>query len=39
MDKIEPGQGDDPLSSLKEFTAARIGIGRTGVSIPLKQSL
>ncbi len=41
MDKIEPGhQSDnDPLSSLKEFTAARIGIGRTGASIPLKQSL
>jgi ethanolamine ammonia-lyase small subunit len=41
MDKIEPGQSlkDDPLSLLKEFTAARIGIGRTGASIPLKQSL
>jgi ethanolamine ammonia-lyase small subunit len=41
MDKIEQGPHllDDPLSSLKEFTAARIGIGRTGASIPLKQSL
>jgi ethanolamine ammonia-lyase small subunit len=41
MDKIEPGQSlkDDPLSLLKAFTAARIGIGRTGASIPLKQSL
>jgi ethanolamine ammonia-lyase small subunit len=41
MDKIEPGQHlqDDPLSLLKEFTAARIGIGRTGTSIPLKQLL
>jgi ethanolamine ammonia-lyase small subunit len=41
MDKIEPGHinVDDPLAHLKEFTAARIGIGRTGVSIPLKQSL
>jgi ethanolamine ammonia-lyase small subunit len=41
MDKIEPGQSfhEDPLSQLKEFTTARIGIGRTGISIPLKQSL
>jgi ethanolamine ammonia-lyase small subunit len=41
MDKLEPLQSpkDDPLSLLKEFTAARIAIGRTGVSIPLKQSL
>ena len=29
----------DPLSSLKEFTAARIAIGRAGTSIPIKQSL
>jgi ethanolamine ammonia-lyase small subunit len=41
MDKIERGQPpiDDPLNILKEFTAARIAIGRTGASIPLKQSL
>ena len=41
MDEIahdESLQGDS-LSQLKEFTAARIGIGRTGVSVPLKQSL
>ena len=29
----------DPLSSLKEFTAARIAIGRTGTSIPIKETL
>ena len=29
----------DPLTALKEFTAARIAIGRVGTSIPLKQSL
>lgn len=41
MDKINPGDinESDPLAQLKEFTAARIGIGRTGASIPLKQSL
>jgi ethanolamine ammonia-lyase small subunit len=41
MDKIERKHPleNDPLSALKEFTAARIAIGRTGASIPLKQSL
>jgi ethanolamine ammonia-lyase small subunit len=41
MDEIKPGQlpEDDLLGPLKEFTAARIGIGRTGASIPVKQSL
>lgn len=29
----------DLLDQLKQFTAARIGIGRAGTSIPLKQSL
>jgi len=32
-------QKSDPLKSLKEFTAARIAIGRTGTSIPIKHSL
>jgi ethanolamine ammonia-lyase small subunit len=36
MDKINKA---DPLYFLKEFTAARIGIGSTGTSIPTKQSL
>jgi ethanolamine ammonia-lyase small subunit len=29
----------DPLTPLKEFTAARIAIGRVGTSIPITQSL
>jgi ethanolamine ammonia-lyase small subunit len=41
MDEItkkEPCQ-DDPLDQLKQITTARIGIGRVGVSIPIKHSL
>ena len=29
----------DPWQSLKKFTDARIGLGRTGTSIPLKETL
>jgi ethanolamine ammonia-lyase small subunit len=29
----------EPLKALQEFTSARIGIGRVGTSVPLKQSL
>lgn len=39
MDKITKSEENDPLSFLKEFTAARIAIGATGSSIPTKQSL
>ena len=38
MDELEL-PGNDPLKSLKKFTPARIAIGRTGTSIPLKQLL
>jgi ethanolamine ammonia-lyase small subunit len=32
-------QPNNPLSPLKEFTGARIAIGRVGTSIPIKESL
>lgn len=38
MDEINPPE-ENFLEPLKEFTAARIGLGRTGTSIPVKQSL
>lgn len=34
-----PGPWPDPWASLQRFTAARIALGRTGVSIPLSESL
>ncbi|WP_461453062.1 ethanolamine ammonia-lyase subunit EutC [Mucilaginibacter sp.] len=41
MDKVVKGSDipDDPIDHLKQFTAARIGLGRVGASIPTKQML
>lgn len=38
LSKIQNTQ-DDNWSSLKDFTQARIALGRTGVAIPLKETL
>ncbi|HVV54272.1 MAG TPA: ethanolamine ammonia-lyase light chain EutC, partial [Mucilaginibacter sp.] len=38
MDQLEHA-ADEQFDPLKEFTAARIGLGRTGASIPVRQSL
>jgi ethanolamine ammonia-lyase small subunit len=42
MDEVENQSGtyqDEFVNQLKAFTTARIGIGKTGASIPFKQSL
>jgi len=41
IDKIESNSNiiENPWALLKEYTDARIGLGRTGVSIPTSHSL
>ncbi|MBL3656059.1 ethanolamine ammonia-lyase subunit EutC [Fulvivirga sediminis] len=39
MDKPAPNNQPDQWKSLKEYTSARIVLGRNGTSIPLKESL